>query len=79
MNSGPDDSMTISQRAGDILMAPGSCYRPNAMYHVVWEALPELYNREGGADGVLTRTRDLLSNPVSRPQTAEGETRVRPA
>ena len=50
MNSGPDDSMTISQRAGDILMAPGSCYRPNAMYHVVWEALPELYNREGGAD-----------------------------
>jgi hypothetical protein len=38
MNSGPDDSMTISQRVGDILMAPGSCYRPNAMYHVVWEA-----------------------------------------
>jgi hypothetical protein len=29
-------------------------YSPNAMYHVVWEAMPELLPR-GGAGGVLTQ------------------------
>ena len=34
-------------------------------------------NRVGGADGVLTPTRNRLSDPVSRPDAAEGGTRVR--
>jgi hypothetical protein len=49
-------------------------YSPNAMYESIWEALLELYNRVDGADSTLTHR---LSDPVSRPDAAEGGTRVR--
>jgi hypothetical protein len=73
------DSVRLSTygAAGDILMAPGSwATAPSRCIMPYGRQCPSC-NRVGGADGVLTPTRNRLSNPVSRPDAAEGGTRVR--
>jgi hypothetical protein len=64
--------------AGNILMAPGSWATASLRCITQYGRQFPICNRVGGADGALTRTCNRLSNPVSRPDAAEGGTRVRP-